>query len=309
MKYNNLKGSLILITAAIIWGFAFVAQSGAASLVPPFTVNALRSFIAAAALYIFYRISGMKNPEPFFPKDSKIKKSYFAGGVSCGICLAISVNLQQFGIAAYPENAAAEARTGFITTLYIIFVPLISAFFGKKIRPVIWVSVLAATVGFYLLCFSGGASGIYLGDMFVLLCAITFSFHIMAIDKYVSVTGGIKLSVMQLFLCGVISSVLAIVFESDELTLSAVLSAALPILYLGIMSSGVAYTLQIVGQSFAEPTVASISMSMESVFAALGGWLFSGATLTAREIAGCALVFAATIAAQLPAPNKNTANT
>ena len=298
MKQNNLKGSLILCTASLIWGLAFVAQSDAADLVPPFTFNALRSFIGAAALFVFYKITNRKRKEGFFPADKALKKQYFLAAEVCGLMLAISVNLQQFGLAAYPNGAAAEARGGFITALYVVLVPVISFFTGKKTSPVIWLSVLVALSGFYLLCLSGGVGGIYLGDLLIFICAVSFSLHILSIDKFVGITGGVKLSVMQFTVVGVLSSVLAFIFERPEL--SNILAAAPQILYLGIMSSGVAYTLQIVGQKYAEPSVASLSMSLESVFAALGGWIISGNALSVKEFCGCALVFAAIITAQIP---------
>ena len=297
MKHNNLKGSLILCTASLIWGLAFVAQSDAADLVPPFTFNALRSFIGAAALYLFYKVTNREKTS-FFPKEKGERNQYYIAAAVCGLMLTISVNLQQFGLAAYPSGAAAEARGGFITALYVVLVPVISFFMGKKTSPVIWISVLVALGGFYLLCLSGGIGGIYIGDLLIFICAVSFSLHIISIDKFVGVTGGVKLSVMQFTVVGVLSSVLALIFERPEL--SNILAAAPQILYLGIMSSGVAYTLQIVGQKYAEPSVASLSMSLESVFAAFGGWLISGNTLSARELCGCALVFAAIIAAQLP---------
>ncbi|MGN0452002.1 MAG: DMT family transporter [Acutalibacteraceae bacterium] len=297
MKHNNLKGSLILCTASLIWGLAFVAQSDAADLVPPFTFNALRSFIGAAALYLFYKVTN-REKTPFFPKEKGERKQYYIAAAVCGLMLTISVNLQQFGLAAYPNGAAAEARGGFITALYVVLVPVISFFMGKKTSPVIWISVLVALSGFYLLCLSGGVGGIYIGDLLIFICAVSFSLHILSIDKFVGVTGGVKLSVMQFTVVGVLSFVLALIFERPEL--SNILAAAPQILYLGIMSSGVAYTLQIVGQKYAEPSVASLSMSLESVFAALGGWLISGNTLSTKELCGCALVFAAIIAAQIP---------
>ena len=298
MKQNNLKGSLILCTASLIWGLAFVAQSDAADLVPSFTFNALRSFIGAAALFLFYKFTNRKNKESFFPTDKPQKKKYYLAAAICGLMLTISVNLQQFGLAAYPSGAAAEARGGFITALYVVLVPVISFFMGKKTSPVIWLSVLVALFGFYLLCLSGGINGIYLGDLLIFICAIAFSLHILSIDKFVGITGGIKLSIMQFTVVGVLSSVLALIFERPQL--SNILAAAPQILYLGIMSSGVAYTLQIVGQKYAEPSVASLSMSLESVFAALGGWVISGNALSLKEFCGCALVFAAIIVAQLP---------
>ena len=300
MKFNNLKGSLILITAALIWGLAFVAQSGAAELVPPFTFNALRSFIGAFALYIFFTLTNIKKKELFFPKERSDRKGYYIAGLVCGTCLAVSANFQQFGIAAYPKGVATEARSGFITALYVILVPIFSIFYRKKVGIAVWLGVFIAMLGVYMLCFSDGVSGIYLGDVLVLLCAFSFTMHIMSVDKYVGLTGGVKLSVLQFLVCGILSAILAIIFEINVIDLSNIASATPQILYLGIMSSGVAYTLQIVGQKYAEPAIASISMSLESVFAALGGWMISGNALSSTELIGCSLVFVAIIVAQLP---------
>ena len=230
MKTNNLKGSLILITAALIWGLAFVAQSGAAALVPPFTFNALRSFIGAAALYIFYKISNAKQKVSFFPREKAERKKHLSGGLICGLCLAVSINFQQFGIAFYPKGVASEARAGFITALYVILVPIFSVFSKKKIHPAVWLGVIIAVIGIYMLCFSGGISGIYLADLLVFLCAISFTTHIMAVAKYVGLTGGIKLSIMQFVIAGAISLLLGIIFEFSELQISNIVSAAPPIL-------------------------------------------------------------------------------
>jgi len=298
-KLNNLKGSLILITAAFIWGMAFVAQSSAADSVPPFIINALRSFIAAIVLYLFSLLTNYKGTVQFFPKDRDGKKKFYMAGLICGVCLTISVNLQQFGIAAYPDGAADEARSAFLTALYVILVPVFSLFVGKKLTLPVWMGIGIALVGIYMLCFSGGIGGIYFGDVLVFMCAVSFAFHIMAVDKYVGITGGVKLSIMQFTVVGVLSLILSVIFEFGDISISNIIDAALPILYLGVMSSGVAYTLQIVGQKYAEPAVASISMSLESVFGALGGCLM-GKVLSGREIVGCALVFAAIIVAQLP---------
>ena len=291
---------MILCTAALIWGLAFVAQSGAAEYVPPFTFNALRSFIGAFALYILNLILNLKQKAKFFPPEKEGKKQYLLAALVCGICLAVSINFQQFGIAFYPKGVASEARAGFITALYVILVPVFSVFFRKKVDIAVWLAVIIALMGVYLLCLSGGIGGIYLGDILVFACAISFSLHIMSVDKFVGLTGGIKLSIMQFTIAGVISLVLAVVFERDVIVLDNLLKAAPQILYLGIMSSGVAYTLQIIGQKYAEPAVASISMSLESVFAALGGWVISGNVLSGRELFGCLLVFVAIIVAQLP---------
>lgn len=304
MKLNNFKGSLILILAALIWGLAFVAQDSAADFLPSFSINALRCFIGAGVLLIFHFITNIKAQKPFFPKEKKLKKQYFIAAIVCGICLAISVNFQQFGLAAYPKGVAASARAGFITALYVILVPVFSIFLKKKINLFVWLGVIIAIIGVYMLCFKGGIDGIYLGDILVFLCAISFSLHIIFIDKFVHITGGVKLSIMQFIVCGIVSAVLSLIFDASKLSASNLLNAAPYILYLGIMSSGIAYTLQIVGQKFAEPAVASISMSLESVFAALGGWLIAGDKLSSSELLGCGLVFVAIIIAQLPPISK-----
>lgn len=304
MRNNNLKGTLILIIAAIIWGLAFVAQSGAAELVPPFTFNALRSAIGAIVLYLFWLITN-KDKKSFFPKTPKERKNYYVCAVVCGICLSIAINFQQFGIALYPKGVASEARAGFITALYVILVPIFSLFLKKRVGLPVLVGVVIAISGIYLLCFSAGVGGIYIGDVLIFLCAVAFALHIMNVDKFVGYTGGVKLSIMQFCVAAVISAILAVIFEADKIELSNIISASPQILYLGVMSSGVAYTLQIVGQKYAEPTVASITMSLESVFAALGGWLISGNTLSFRELVGCVLVFVAILVAQIPRKIRN----
>lgn len=304
MKFNNLKGSLILMAAALIWGLAFVAQSGAAELVPPFMFNALRSFIGTFALYIFYVFLNRKQKTSFFPTQKYERIIYLKAALICGICLAISINFQQFGIAFYPKTAAVEARSGFITALYVILVPIFAIFMGKKIKIPVILGVVIAIAGIYMLCFSEGINKIYLADFLVFLCAISFSLHIIAVDKFVGTTGGVKLSIIQFLVAGTISLILSIIFEFSKIELSNILEAAPQILYLGIMSSGAAYTLQIVGQKYAEPAIASISMSLESVFAALGGWVISGNSLTKSELFGCVLVFIAISVAQLPQKSK-----
>jgi len=179
-------------------------------------------------------------------------------------------------------------------------------FARKKLHLSVILGVIIAMIGVYMLCFAEGIGGIYFADALVFLCAISFALHIMAVDRFVKWTGGVKLSIMQFLVAGTISLILGLVFEGASIQPSNILAAAPQILYLGIMSSGVAYTLQVVGQKYAEPAVASISMSLESVFAALGGWLISGNSLTGKELLGCGLVFAAIITAQFSdlAPKK-----
>ncbi len=298
MKRSNFKGSLILLLAAFIWGMAFVAQNKISDSVPTFTVNALRSFIAVIFLLIFWKLTNLK--EKFIPSDKQMRKKYLTASVFCGGFLAVAMNLQQFGIAFYPKTAAVEAHSGFLTALYVILVPIFSVFLKKKITPLVWCGGIMATLGIYMLCFAKGIEGFYFADAVVFCCAIAFALQILAVDKYVGFTGGVKLSILQFFMAGLISAILAIIFDLKNLDFKALADGILPILYLGIMSSGIAYTLQIVGQRFAEPSVASISMSFESVFAVLGGVLFSNGSLSQNELIGCIIMFAAIIVAQLP---------
>ncbi len=300
MKQSNLKGSLILLLAAFIWGMAFVAQNQISDSVPTFTINALRSFIAVIFLFVFWKITNLKSNERFIPSDKPTRKKYLAAALMCGGFLAVAMNLQQFGIALYPKTAAVEAHSGFLTALYVILVPFFSVFLKKKIGILVFGGGIMATVGIYMLCFAKGIEGFYLADAVVFCCAIAFALQILAVDKYVEITGGVKLSIMQFFVVGVISTLFALIFDLKNLDFKALADGILPILYLGIMSSGIAYTLQIVGQRFAEPSVASITMSFESVFAVLGGVLFSNGSLFANEIIGCVIMFAAIIVAQLP---------
>ena len=284
--------------AALIWGLAFVAQAQAADMVPPFAFNAIRCFIGSAALFAVLALKNVKTKKPLFPTEKAKIKEMLIGGILCGIFLTVSVNFQQYGLAVYPDGSASEARAGFITALYVVLVPIVSMFFGKKSNVAVWAAVAVAVCGIYLLSLSEGLHNIYLGDVLMLGCALTFTFHILVIDRYGEPVGGMLLSALQFLIGGILSGILAICFET--VIWGNVLAAAPQLLYMGIMSSGVAYTLQIYGQRYAEPPVASLTMSLESVFAALGGWIISGNTLTPREFGGCALVFTAIVIAQLP---------
>lgn len=296
--HHNLKGSLILCIASLIWGLAFVAQSSAADKVPPFLFNSLRSFIGSLFLFLLLLVRGAYSKKSPFPKGRDGIKTALLGGLLCGTFLTVAANFQQFGIAYYPDGVASEARAGFLTALYVILVPLFSIVIGKRPNAGLLIAVGVATVGVYLLCLSDGLGSIYLGDLFLFCCAIAFAFHIFAVNRFVARVDGILLSALQFLVCGILSAVLSLIFE--DASLQNVLAAAPQILYLGIASSGIAYTLQIIGQKFAEPTVASLTMSLESVFAALGGWLIVGNSLSGRELLGCALVFVAIVLAQIP---------
>ena len=299
MKFwNNIRGSAILALAALIWGLAFVAQAQAADMVPPFAFNSIRCFIGALALFAVLGLKSIKTKKPIFPTEKAKIKEMLIGGILCGIFLTISVNFQQYGLFVYPQGSASEARAGFITALYVVLVPVVSMLFGKKSGIAVWFSVAVAVCGIYLLSLSEGLHNVYLGDVLMLGCALTFTFHILVIDRYGDPVGPVLLSALQFLVGGILSGILALCFET--VVWENVLAAAPQLLYMGIMSSGVAYTLQIFGQRYASPPVASLTMSLESVFAALGGWIISGNTLTPREFGGCTLVFLAIVLAQLP---------
>ncbi len=298
MKFKSLRGSLILLLAAVIWGLAFVAQDQAAKYIEPFTVNAMRSYVGGFALLLLSFVFSKMKKQPLVPKDKKDRKSLIITGIICGTFLCIATNFQQFGIAAYPAEAAASARSGFLTAMYILFVPIFSIFLKKRPAVTVLVAVIIAIIGLYFLCFANGISGVYGGDGIVIICAVAFALHIICVDTLGQNVDGIKLSCVQFFVCAILSTVLMFIFETP--TIENIIKGIGPILYLGIMSSGVAYTLQIIGQQQCEnPTVASIAMSFESVFAALGGALF-GDVLSKKEALGCAVMFAAIIISQLP---------
>lgn len=299
MKKNNLLSSALLLLAAIIWGFAFVAQNALSDTVQPFTVNATRSLIASVALipvaYFTRRINGKKLRETT-PAD---RKRLLKAGVFCGILLCISVNLQQFGIALYPAGAPVEAHSGFLTAMYILFVPIFGLFLKKRPGIFVLIAVGIAVIGLYLLCLSDGLEALYMGDIVELICGMSFALQILCVDHYIGEVDGVKLSAMQFFVTGVLSAILMLIFEQPDLT--AILDAWQPLLYLALMSSGVGYTLQIIGQKYSSsPTLASILMSMESVFAAIGGVIFMGVVPKTAELIGCGVMFIAIIIAQLP---------
>lgn len=286
---KNLKGSLILLITAIIWGSAFAAQTSGAENIGTFSFNALRSVVAALFLSILVIIRYL------FSKEKT--KWPVLQGVICGVILCAAMGFQQAGIAAYPEGVAASGRAGFLTATYVVMVAVFSVLLGKKAHICMFLSTGICLVGMYLLCMADGFSSIYLGDILELLCAVLFTAHIIVVDQF-NETDSIKMSLIQFTMCALISGVLMLIFE--DLTWESVKMATVPILYAGVMSSGVAYTLQMVGQKYAQPSVAAIIMSLESVFAALTGWLILNEYLSVRELLGCALVFAAVIIAQIP---------
>ena len=300
MKESKLKGNSMLILTALIWGTAFVAQSVGMDFVGPFTFLAARSIIGGIVLipciFLLNKIGS---------KDKKIekkenKKDLIVGGVLCGIVLCAASSLQQVGIIY-----TSVGKAGFITALYIVIVPILGLFLKKKVQSNVWLSVVISMVGLYLLCVKENL-GINKGDFLMFLSAFVFSIHILVIDHFSPIVDGVKMSCIQFFVCGIIAFIPAVIFENPEL--KNIRAAYTPILYSGIMSCGVAYTLQIVGQKYTDPVLASLILSLESVFAALSGWLILKEVFSGKELIGCILVFSAIIMAQLPSKSSSINN-
>lgn len=293
---STLKNSLLLLLTATIWGVAFVAQSVSMDYIGGFTFNAIRNIIGAITLVPVILIFSKQNPAADQnPADrQKARKTLITGGICCGILLCLASNFQQFGI-----KYTTVGKAGFITACYIIIVPIIGIFLKKKCSPFIWIAVLLSLGGLYLLCISPGEGfSIGKGDTLVLICAVVFSFHILTVDHFSPLVDGVKMSCIQFLVCGILSGIPALIFENPNIT--NILQAWMPILYAGILSCGVAYTLQIVGQKGMNPTVASLIMSLESCISVIAGWLILGQNLSSREIFGCVLMFGAIMLAQLP---------
>ena len=290
MKKEQIKGSLLLFLAAIIWGVAFVAQSVGMDYVGPFTFNCVRTLIGGLVLIpciVFLNRGKVKKKTDFTEK-----KRLLLGGICCGVALTTGSTLQQFGI-----MYTTVGKAGFITAVYIIIVPILGLFLGKKCGLSVWISVVIALAGLYFLCITDGFS-IGKGDIYVFLGAIAFSIHILVIDHFTQFNDGVKMSCIQFFVCGILCFVPMMLFEHPEISM--ILLAWKPILYAGVMSCGVAYTLQIVGQKNMNPTVASLILSLESVTSVIAGFLVLHQNLSHRELIGCGLMFVAIVLAQLP---------
>lgn len=302
MKKTNVKSPLLLFLAAVIWGIAFVAQSVGMEYVGPFTFNAVRSIIGGLVLipciFLLDRLKTGEKEELLTAEEKKqSNRTLLLGGICCGVCLCIASNLQQIGI-----SYTTVGKAGFITAMYIIIVPVFGIFMKKKIGIQVWVSVVMGVTGLYLLCMRESFS-LGKGDAYVLLCALVFSFHILTIDHFSPLVDGVKMSCIQFLVSGILSGIMMFLFEKPEI--GAILSAWMPILYAGVMSCAVAYTLQIVGQKDMDPTVASLILSLESVVSVLAGWVILGQKLSRKELFGCVIMFGAIILAQLPEKKKN----
>ncbi len=302
MNARSIKNSALLLLTALIWGVAFVAQKDGMAYIGPFTYSCLRSLVGGAfllaALPLLDRLRARNGG---FEKGSG--KTVLLGGAACGAALFVASNLQQFGIALQAADTNV-GKAGFITACYVVIVPVLGLFCGKKSPARVWIGAALAVAGFFCLCLMDGVvsgAGLDLGrsDLLLMLCAVVFSVHILTIDHFSPLADGVRLSCVQFFVCGLLGLPCMLIFERP--VWADIMDCAGPILYAGVLSSGVAYTLQIVAQKNVHPAVASLILSLESVFSVLAGYvLMPGAGLTGWEMCGCALVFAAVILVQLP---------
>lgn len=322
MKKTQVRNSFLLLLTAIIWGSAFVAQSVGMEHVEPFTFTFTRSIIGGVVLIPCIvllrktRSAGMRRDaqgvyvatQPHLARESvktdsitsktrsagmQITKYEWFGGICCGIALCAASNFQQIGMLY-----TTVGKAGFITALYVVIVPILGLFLKKRVPILIWLCVVLSVVGLYLLCLPKGAFTVAQGDVLVLICALLFSFHILVIDYFSPKGDGVVISCIQFFVCGILSGIIMLFVENPSFT--NIMDAKWSILYAGALSSGVAYTLQVVAQKNVNPTVASLILCLESVVAVLAGWIILGDTLTSRELTGCIFMFVAIVLAQLP---------
>ena len=300
MKKKQYLGNAILLFTGMIWGSGFVGQRlGMETEVGTITFNAARMLLAGLFISLVVVVMDLigRGRKPAAEKEKNRSRYTIIGGICCGAMLAAGATFQQAGI-VYTE----AGKAGFITAMYILLVPIINfLFFRKKNTWIVWLAVAVGVVGMYFLCAQEGLS-FSKGDLLMLACALFFSFHILCCDYYVQRGDAVRISMIQFFACALISGIIAQIVEHP--TWEQTRTAILPILYLGIVSGGIGFTLQIVGQQFTEPTIASLLMSTESVFAVIFGAIFLHEYMNGRETVGCLLIFAAIILAQAPIPVK-----
>lgn len=286
------KSNLLLILASIIWGCAFVAQNVGMNYIGPWTFSTIRFLIAGFSLLAIIPILDKKRTHVIRPKTKEEKMKLLLGSVLCGLALSIGSIVQQIAMLTVPV-----AKAGFLTTLYVLFVPMITLLFGKKIPLKVWIGIAMALFGLYLLSMAGNLA-IGIGEILLILAAFLFAIHIIIIGHFSTRVDPVRLSCGQLLIGGFATVIPMIVIEKP--TIGSILAAYIPLLYTGIFSSCVAYTLQIFAQKEANPTIAGMLLSLESVFAALAGYLILHQVLNTRELIGCVVIFIAIVIAQLP---------
>lgn len=287
---REFKASIMLFATAIIWGLAFVAQAAGMEHLGPLSFTASRCFVAVVFLYLTYKFFMMKSAT--YREEKFDMKRTLVGGSICGLVFTIAINLQQVSLIY-----TTAAKASFLTALYIVFIPVIGLFFGRRPSVKIILCIFLAMVGTYLLSIKGGLK-INRGDLIVILSALVFAIHILLLTKYSTNTNAVLVSLVQFAVCGVISLAGALVLE--DISMEAILKSQVTILYVGILSSGVGFTIQLMALKDLEPVVASMICSLESVFGALFGWLILSQEMTEREIFGAIIIFLATIFAQVP---------
>lgn len=295
---TKLGGNILLLITALVWGISFVSQSVGMEYVEPNTFNGIRTLLGGVVLLpvIFCLDKTKKKKGTFVPTN---KKKLLLYGSICGVFLCIASTLQTYGMNGnFGYAAITTGESGFLTALYIIFVAVLGAFSGRKLSAKIILGVMLSMVGMYFLCLFGTSISLSIGHFLTFLCAIVFALHILVIDKFSPEVDGVKLSCTQFFVAGTLNLIVMFLFETPNL--SAISSCVPALLYSGVMSCGVAYTLQIIGQKYTDPTSASILMSLESVFSALAGWVLLSQRMTLPQILGCTLMFAAIVLVQLP---------
>lgn len=321
MKHNQVRQVVFPILAAFIWGTAFVAQDVCADVIDTFTFNAIRSYVAVVVLLIIMAIFDRVNkdkPSPTAIQRKAANRQMWIGGICCGTALAIASNFQQAGISAGTDSGKA----GFITALYVVLVPVFGLFFKRRVSLPTWIAVVLSVVALYLLCIKGDFS-LAPGDLLILVCAVCFAIHILVIDHFTASVDGLRLSCVQFLVAAVLATVAKVVCVvlglngTGDITSAtsifampdwdAILACTLPILYVGVFSSGVGYTLQILAQKDSNPTVVTILLSLESVFAVIAGAIILKQQMSVREYIGCAIMFAAVILAQIQFPTKQKA--
>lgn len=289
---QKLKGNIILFITAIIWGISFVSQSVGMDYIGPNTFMGIRTLMGGIILLPVIAVIDKNKKKQGTYQKTDMKKLIKYGSV-CGVFLCVAQTLQTYGL-----QTTTTAKSGFLTALYIIFVAIIGLFVGKKLNIKMVAGILTAVIGMYFLCLYGEKADFNMGDVLTIICAIFFAGQILCIDKFVSGIDGLKLSCTQFLVAGTINTLLMFILETPDI--SAIMSCATALLYSGIMSCGVAYTLQVVGQRYAEPTTASIIMSLESVFAAIAGWILLNEAMSVTQIFGCLLMFLSIVLVQLP---------
>lgn len=297
---NSYFHSFLLLMTATVWGLAFVAQSVGMEHVGPYTFVGTRSILAVLAMLpvvsiISRRVANEEVPRHFSRRD---RQPLFVGGSICGILLFFGMILQQIGI-----QYTTIGKAGFITTSYVVMVPLLGVFLRRHVGLKLWMAVMLAVVGLYFLCMTPGELTINKGDFIVLLSAVVYTFHITVVDHYAPAVNGVLFSFLQMVVVAIIGIVTMFIFENPQMP--SIIQAFLPIAYAGIFSSGVGFTLQMIGQKGVSPTVASLIMSLESCISLLAGWAILGEVMNPRELFGCALMFAAIVLSQLPSRIKD----